>query len=72
MPAAVTAAEVQTQLEGQLEMIVDGGTLPVRGGSTLLDLTQDPPALLREGPVTYDAIKEILPNCRKTGITEKQ
>ena len=72
MPAAVTAAEVQTQLEGQLEMIVDGGTLPVRGGSTLLDLTQDPPALLREGPVTYDAIKEILPNCRKTGTTEKQ
>jgi len=72
MPAAVTAAEVRTQLEGQLEMIVDGGTLPVRGGSTLVDLTQDPPALLREGPVTYDAIKEILPNCRKTGTTEKQ
>jgi L-threonylcarbamoyladenylate synthase len=67
MPAAVTAAEVRAQLEGQLEVVVDGGTLPVRGGSTLLDLTQDPPVLLREGPVSYDAIKRILPNCNRPG-----
>jgi L-threonylcarbamoyladenylate synthase len=60
MPAAASADEVRTQLEGQLEMLVDGGTLPAPGGSTVLDFTQKPPVLLREGPVSFQRLSELL------------
>src|SRR5205823_11125749 len=39
-PSCLTAAEVQAQL-GSLPVLVDGGELTVRGGSTLLDLTTE-------------------------------
>ena len=60
MPAAASADEVRTQLEGQLEMLVDGGTLPAPGGSSVLDFTQKPPVLLREGPVSFQRLSELL------------
>jgi L-threonylcarbamoyladenylate synthase len=60
LPAAVTAAEVQSQLEGRLKMLVDGGELPARGGSTLLDMTVQPPALLREGPISFASLEAFL------------
>jgi len=59
-PAAATVQEMQSQLGGQLEMMIDGGPLPAPGGSTVLDLTVEPPLLLREGPVSFDALSECL------------
>jgi L-threonylcarbamoyladenylate synthase len=58
MPAAITTADVLDQLRS-LDAIVDGGLLPWRGGSTILDITVDPPVLLREGPVTFEALAEF-------------
>jgi L-threonylcarbamoyladenylate synthase len=55
----VTAAEVQAQLGVSLEVLVDGGELPARSGSTLLDLTTDPPRLLRDGPVSFDSLRKF-------------
>jgi L-threonylcarbamoyladenylate synthase len=60
MPAAVTAAEVKSQLGESLDHVVDGGELPCRGGSTLLDLTETPARLLREGPITEDELSDVL------------
>jgi L-threonylcarbamoyladenylate synthase len=57
--SAVTAEEVRIQLGSSLDALIDGGTLPVRGGSTLLDLTSDPPVLLREGPISFDSLSEF-------------
>jgi L-threonylcarbamoyladenylate synthase len=59
-PSTVTAEEVRVQLEGRLEMLVDGGALPARGGSTLLDLTCTPPKVLREGPISNAELGDIL------------
>lgn len=60
MPAAVTADEVEAQLsESSLDALIDGGPLPERGGSTLLDLTSDPPVLLREGPISFDRLSRF-------------
>src|SRR5207244_3651221 len=53
----VTAAEVAAQIGTSLPIIVDGGPLPSRSGSTLLDLSTDPPAILREGPVSFEALQ---------------
>ena len=60
MPAAVTAEEVRGQLEDRLDMLIDGGLLPARGGSTLLDLTQKTPKVLREGPISAAALRDVL------------
>jgi L-threonylcarbamoyladenylate synthase len=59
MPAAVTAAEVSSQLGDSPDALIDGGVLPARGGSTLLDLTVDPPVVLREGPVRFESLAEF-------------
>lgn len=60
MPAGVTAGEVRAQLGESIDALIDGGELPARGGSTLLDLTADPPVLLREGPISFARLQEFL------------
>ncbi len=55
-PSAITASEVRAQFDAGLDALIDGGTLPARGGSTLLDLTADPPVLLRDGPVRFESL----------------
>lgn len=57
--SAITAEEIRAQFNEGLDAIVDGGTLPARGGSTLLDITVDPPVVLREGPVTFESLHEF-------------
>jgi L-threonylcarbamoyladenylate synthase len=57
--SAVTAEEVRAQLGDSIDVLIDGGVLPSRSGSTLLDLTADPPVLLREGPVTFDSLNQF-------------
>jgi L-threonylcarbamoyladenylate synthase len=59
MPSAVTADEVRQQLGDGLDALVDGGVLPSRQGSSVLDLTVDPPVLLREGPVTFETLSSF-------------
>ena len=60
LPAAITAAEVRAQLGDSPDALVDGGELPSRGGSTVLDLTTDAPVLLREGPVSFESLQRFL------------
>ncbi len=59
-PAPTTAAEVVAALGEAVEMILDGG--PTRGGvaSTVLDLTSEPPRLVRSGAVPIFAMEKIL------------
>jgi len=56
MPSAVTADDVRRQLDDSVDALVDGGLLPSAVGSTLLDVTLDPPVLLREGPLTFETL----------------
>ena len=59
-PSTASAEEVRAQLGPDLEMLVDGGVLTSPLGSTVLDLTQEQPVLLREGPVSRAALAEAL------------
>jgi L-threonylcarbamoyladenylate synthase len=59
MPSTVTAGEVRAQLGASLDMLIDGGTLPARSGSTVLDLTVEPAIVLREGPITFQSLYEF-------------
>jgi len=59
-PAPATAEEVLAQLRGRIPLLVDGGRCPGGEPSTVLDLTVDPPRILRPGPVTWDEVQSCL------------
>ena len=58
-PSTATADDVRAQLGMDLEMLIDGGVLSSKS-STLLDLTQTRPTLIREGPVSRIALDQAL------------
>ncbi len=59
-PAPMTALEVQEALRSEVALILDGG--PTHGGqaSTVLDLTMDPPRVVRSGAVALGAVEQAL------------
>jgi len=59
-PAAVTAAQARDQLGDLVEVYLDGGPAEKQAASTIVDLTGAHPRVLREGPVTVDAIAAVL------------
>lgn len=50
-PAPTDAAGVLRDLDGRVDMVLDAGTTSVKVASTVLDLTLDPPKILREGVI---------------------
>jgi L-threonylcarbamoyladenylate synthase len=59
-PSPVTAVEVQAELGGRIELVLDGGRCPGGVPSTVLDLTTDPPAILRAGAIAVEEIEAAL------------
>jgi len=49
----VTAQEVMEKIGDDLDLIIDGGATPGGKGSTILDITQKPPVVLRAGLIDY-------------------
>ena len=64
LPSAITAEEVRSQLGDSIDALIDGGTLPSRVASTLIDLTADPPVLLREGPISFEKLQRFFEQSR--------
>lgn len=59
-PPATTAQEAQRQLGDLVEVYLDGGPSPEQAASTIVDLTVQPPRILREGPVSIEAVARVL------------
>jgi L-threonylcarbamoyladenylate synthase len=55
-----TAQEVFEQIGTNISLILDGGTTPDKGSSTVLNLTTTPPRILREGPITKAMLQSWL------------
>ena len=55
-----TAAHVLKDLDGKADLILDSGPTRVGIESTVLDLTTDPPRVLRPGEITVEQIAEVL------------
>ena len=51
-PPARNAADVARYFGGRLDLIIDGGECRTEQPSTVLDITRDPPVLIREGVVS--------------------
>jgi len=60
-PPATTAAQALAQLSGRVAVILDGGECPGGVPSSIIDLVADPPRLLRQGHLSYEALCEVLP-----------
>lgn len=63
-PSPTTAQHVLEDLDGRIDLVLDGGPTPIGVESTVLDLTQEPPMILRPGGVTLEALQEILGEVR--------
>lgn len=48
-PAALTAEEVEQQFGGKIDLIINGGQCPGGKESTIVDITLEPPVVLRQG-----------------------
>lgn len=57
-----TAAHVLKGLDGRVELILDGGPTPLGIESTVVDVSVDPPRLLRHGSLAYDLLRMSLPS----------
>jgi L-threonylcarbamoyladenylate synthase len=55
-----SAQDVREELEGRVELILDGGECPGGMPSTVVDCTGEKPVILREGPITLERIESIL------------
>jgi L-threonylcarbamoyladenylate synthase len=55
-----TAEEVFAQLNGRIELILDGGRTAGGVASTVVDCTQMEPAILRVGPISLEEINSVL------------
>ena len=56
--SSVSAREVLEDLDGKIDMVIDGGTCPVGVASTVVDMTGDTPVILREGVITAEMIAQ--------------
>jgi L-threonylcarbamoyladenylate synthase len=59
-PAAVTADDARNQLGDLVEVYLDGGLAEQQAASTIVDLTGASPRVLRQGPITVEAIAKVL------------
>ncbi|MCX5993983.1 MAG: L-threonylcarbamoyladenylate synthase [Chloroflexi bacterium] len=64
-PAALTASEVREQLGGTaVDFILDGGPCPGGVESTVVDVTVNPPAILRQGAIPGKDLADLLNRSR--------
>lgn len=61
-PSPTTAQHVLQDLNGRIDLIIDGGKVSVGVESTILDLTQHPFRTLRPGGISLEKLKTILPD----------
>ncbi len=59
-PSTTTAQHVLDDHNGKIPLIVDGGACRVGVESTIVDLTEDRPRLLRPGGITPEQLREVL------------
>ncbi len=59
-PSPTTAAAMLEDMDGKIDAILDDGACAVGVESTIIDLTVDPPRLLRPGGVTLEELEEAL------------
>ncbi|WP_330682893.1 L-threonylcarbamoyladenylate synthase [[Clostridium] aminophilum] len=63
-PSPTRAGHVYEDLNGKIEVILDGGPVGIGVESTIVDVTEDVPTLLRPGAVTMEMLREVVGEVR--------
>ena len=61
-PSPTTAQHVFEDLRDKVDLILDGGRAKIGIESTVLDLTVNPPQILRPGGISFEELKKIIKN----------
>lgn len=59
-PSPTTADHVWQDMNGRIEMIIDGGPVGIGVESTIVDVSSAVPAVLRPGAITMEMLAEVL------------
>ncbi|MBR4026360.1 MAG: threonylcarbamoyl-AMP synthase [Lachnospiraceae bacterium] len=59
-PSPTEASHVEEDLKGRIAMILDGGMVGIGIESTIIDLTEQTPMILRPGYITKEMLSEVL------------
>lgn len=59
-PSPTEAAHVAEDMDGRIPMILDGGSVDIGIESTIIDLTESVPMVLRPGYITPEMLSEVL------------
>ena len=59
-PSPTTAEHVKEDLWGRIDMIIDGGPVGIGVESTIIDVTEETPTILRPGHITKDMIAKAV------------
>jgi L-threonylcarbamoyladenylate synthase len=59
-PSALTGEGVLQQLDGRIDLVLNGGPAPGGTASTVLDCSRENPVILREGPISWEKIAAII------------
>lgn len=59
-PSPTQASHVVDDMWGRIDLVLDGGPTRLGVESTVLDLTQDPPLILRPGSVTREELEDVV------------
>ena len=74
-PSPTRAEHVIEDLSGRVDMIIDGGDIEIGLESTIVDLTEDVPVILRPGYITMEMIEDVIGDVRldkalMTGVSD--
>lgn len=58
-PSPTTAQHVYEDMDGRIPMILDGGPVQIGLESTIVDLTEEYPVILRPGYITLDMVRSV-------------
>ncbi len=70
-PSPTQMGHVKEDLENKIEAIIDGGSCNFGLESTIIDMTENPPKLLRPGTITREMIEDIIGHI-ETDINSKK
>ncbi|MDK8345747.1 L-threonylcarbamoyladenylate synthase [Brevibacterium sp. UMB1308A] len=59
-PAAVNVEQAQNMLGERVDIFLDGGEAPGGQSSTIIDMSGSTPRVLREGPISFDELAEVV------------
>ena len=63
-PSPTSAQHVIDDLDGLVDVVLDGGDTPIGVESTIVSLIQDPPRVLRPGGISLEKLRAIVPDLR--------